>query len=370
MAENTLRSTLEAAYDKQSAPAPAPEPAAPPPDVAPKAAIGTDAKPEPIGKPRDPSTGQYLKADKKPEAPKQKGDDAAPASGQVKAGGETVAPPPAVAAPPAETAPKPPRKLPADMSATARELASKLPPEFSPLLDEWEKRHKETSRALSESAQARQFAQEVQRSLSPYETIARANGMDAMSWAGQALQTVASLYAGTPQQKAQVIAQAIALSGVDVEAINQAMQNPQAARAAAPQQPDIRSGFRRMWEEQIGQEKSRVAEQQARDFIASEPEFLQEVAPQMVAILRAAEAAGRPMSYQDAHAQAIWANPEVRAILLQREAAKAATATNAATQRASEAASSIRSTPSTAPAAKPQGLRASLEAAYDELSRK
>lgn len=364
MAENTLRSNLEAAFDAQQK---APEPSTP--DVAPKVAIATEAKPEPIGqkvdtKARDPRTGQYLEAAKKPEAPKKA--DVAPAVSDSAKAGEVATESPPVTASPAEVV-KPARKLPQDMSASARELAAKLPAEFSPLLDEWEKRHKETSRVLSETAQDRQFAQATRQSLLEYAPIARANGMDPMTWAGNALQTVAALYAGSPQQKAAVIAQAIALAGVDVESINQAMANPNVQQPRQPQQPQFDPT--RIKQDIINDLRSESATHKARAFIESGPEFLQDVWPDMVAILKASEDRGQPMDYAEAHQRAIWANPEIRAIVQQREAAKSATVQNAATQRAAEAASSIRSNPSGAPSSAPKGLRAILEAEYDKQRR-
>lgn len=364
MADSTLREALETAYDAQtSAPEPSPTPeAAPVADVTPKAAIASPEAPTPIGKPRDP-TGKFVKVEGKTEAPKgEKVDAATTAPVQAKAGGEPVP-----ATPPAEVAPK--RKLPADMSAAARELAAKLPSEFAPLIDEWEKRHKETSRALSETAEARQFASRVKESLAPFETIARANGQDAITYAASVMQTATALQMGTQAQKDAIIATLIQTYGGNVEGIN-AHLSGQAAPVQAQRAPDIRSEFQKLWQEQIGQAKQQEASAKAQQFIATEPEFLQDVWQDMVEILRVAEGRGIDMDYQTAYNRACRVNDDVSKILMQRDAAKAATAQNAATQRSVDAASSIRSNPASAPAAQPKGLRAILEAKATELGIK
>lgn len=365
MADSTLRETLEASFDKMQTPAPEAAPAPTPvADVAPKAAIANDAPPTPIGaKPRDPGTGRFAPSDKKPEAPKaEKVGTATTAPGEAKAGGEATTTPP-----PAEVAK--PRRLPQDMSASVRELAAKLPPEFAPIIDEWEKRHKETSRVLSETAEARQFASRVKERLAPFETIARANGQDAIGYAGQVLQTATALQMGTQAQKDAIIATLIQTYGGNIDGINAHLAG-QAPPVQAQRAPDIRQEFQRMWQEQISQVRSTEADAKAREFIASEPEFLQDVAEDMIGILKAAETRGVAIDYATAYNRACWANDDVRKIMAQREAAKAATAQNATTQRSVDAASSIRSNPASAPAAQPKGLRAILEAKAAEMGMK
>ena len=92
----------------------------------------------------------------------------------------------------------------------------------------------EITRTLQETAQARQFAQAVQQTFSPYEGMARAQGMDAMGLAASAMQTVAVLQMGAPQQKAQALAQVIRAYGVDVNELAAALDGREAQRRETP----------------------------------------------------------------------------------------------------------------------------------------
>jgi hypothetical protein len=363
-----IREALEQASQQTPEPAPAPEPAAAPEPSPVVETSAPDAAPSPApsqGRARD-EAGRFTKAaeaaPEKPAGTAPKGDvhgaaSAAPPAGQGKA--EGAVPPPAPSAEPAS----PPVKAPQSWTPQAREAFSKAPPEVQA---EVAKREKEIARALQEAAPARQYAQQVQESLRPYETIARANGMDAMSWAGQALQTVASLYAGTPQQKAQTIAQAILTSGADLEAINAALQNPQApTRQAAPSQPrvDPREEVRRILEE----ERTMSA---AREFLANPPEFYDTVKDDVHDILRLDRQRGGNLTPAQAYDRACRFNEDVQSVLAQRKAAEAARTQQQVTARAQVAASSVRSTPAAAPstAAQPKSIRGALEAADQHLS--
>lgn len=355
----TMREALEAHMDKvEAAPpeaaaapeAPAKVESAPAAVEAPTAVIG--------GRPRD-EAGKFAKAEVPGATPKsvEKAGNAPAAPGEAKVGGEA----PPQAPPPTEAAK---RRLPQDMSAPVRELANKLGPEYQPLIDEWDKRYRETSKVLQESAQARQLAQRVQETLAPYETVARANGTDAMTFATNVLQTATALQMGAAPQKAGIIAQLINQYGIDPGQVAAALDGSAPPPAQQQQPINVQAEFQRLWEERETKARYDVASQQASKFVGSQPEFLTDVWRDMGPILSSAKANGIDMTYESAYDSACWANPKVRAILQQREAAKSVQASNADVQKAVAAASGVR-TSQAAPAATPKGLRAHLEAAAD-----
>jgi hypothetical protein len=373
----TLREALESAMDKQqaaAAPEPAPQASEPVQGVEAPTTVGPVSEPvPPMGETAEAKAerlrnedGTFAKAPKESKvgaksadaAPKGvekagKGEAAAPV--EAKAGG---VPPNPLGTPPAPAAAP---KVPASFRPAARELAQKLPAEFHPLLEESIRIDNEAKRALNESTQARQLAQRVQQSLAPYETLARANGMDAMTYAGTVLQSAAALQMGTQAQKDALIANLIATYGGSIEGIN-AHLSGQAPPVSQQQPPvNIQAELDRLWESKIGQIQETAAQQKAAEFIDSAPEFLQDVWPDMVEILRVAESRNQKMDYQQAYDRACRFNEDVSKILEQRKAAKAATAQNAATQRSVDAASGVKTNPATAPSARPRDLRAALE---------
>jgi len=362
-----MREALESAMDKQEA---APEPSAPA-QAAPEAVSGPTEVPggapapamgAPSGERARNPDGTYTKASGTTEpSPAKPAKPVAVVPGEAKAGGASTPPPGPT--PPAAAAPEAPKfKAPQSWKPTIREKWAGLPPEVQ---EEVSRREAEITRALQEVAPAKQFAQRVQSSLAPYETIARANGMDTMAYAGSVLQAAAALQMGAPGQKAALVANLIQTYGVDVDAIASHLsgQAPPQQQAAPP--INIQAEIQKALQETIGQAKGQAATQQATAFINTNPEFLSDVAPDMIEILRVAEARGIDMTYEQAYKRACKMNDEVSKIEGQREAAKAATAQNAATQRSVEAASGVKTNPATGQAARPRTTRGAIDAEAD-----
>jgi hypothetical protein len=353
----SLRETLESAIAADAEPAF---------ETAP---VETEAAPEPVETQPEP---QETAAEAAQRARDEKGRFAQKppeAKAAAPKPAEPAKPAPAAEAKPLEPKPEPVAsvKAPQSFKPAVRELAQKLPAEFRPILEESLRIDNEAKRALNDSHQARQFATQVQQQLAPYETIARANGTDAMTWAGSALQMVASLYAGTPQQRAQTIANAISMSGADIDAINAVMQGQAPQGHAAPQQQSqdvsrlVQQEFQRVAQEAQQQRATNAWE----EFQASAPEFLEDVKDDMRFILEREGAAGRNMTYQQAYDRACKLNEGVSATLEQRKSTAAVRAQAPTVQRAKVAGSSIRATPAataTRPAG-PRSLRETIEEA-------
>jgi hypothetical protein len=383
----SLRETLESAITESQEPVEALEAAV---EAAP-APVDVEAAPEgetpaaAAQRARD-EAGRFAKAAEQKTDPKVKPAAAPPsakktgpmqpvAAGQAKAGGEPVSP----VAPPAPAVTEAPKvKPPQSWKPDVRDLAAKLPPEFQPILAEADRRERETTKVLNETAQVRQFASSVQQSLAPYATIAAANGTDVMTFAGSALQAYGALYVGTPDVAADSL-----IRGFDVlkqrvgeeralEMLNTRIQNPQAARPQAQQQQVTPEAMLAQIMPKLEQRvEAARATRDAEEFVTSAPEFLSDVQADMIEILRLAESRGAKMTYQQAYDRACKLNEGVQSTLAQRKASEAARANAPTVQRAKVAGSSVRASPveSVTRSTGPRSLREDLEAAVAASQR-
>lgn len=369
----SLRETLEAAVTSSQDPAPEPEveaPAVEAAEPAPAPEPKEEAAPSAAERARD-ERGRFKPAGE-PEAAPQSAKKAEPvktaAPGQAKAGGVEAPPttPPAAAVEPA------PVKAPQSWKPQVRELAAKLPAEFKPILDEVNRREVETSRALQETANARRLAEQVHQALSPFEGVARANGMDALAWAESAVRDRAVLAMGSPQQKAQLLARAIRESGTDIEMLAAALDG---APAQGPQQPaappvNIQAEVQRAIQSQVQHAQRAKAEREMTSFLEAEHEFIEAVGPDMHGILLAAGSQGRNLTPQEAYDRACWMNPDVREVLEKRKAVEAAKAQAPSVAQAKRAAVSVKAAPAEpVKTTEKRSLREELEAAAAAATR-
>ena len=365
----TIREALEQAA---SAPPSTPEPAPAPVESAPEPVAAAEAPspaPSSTATPTDPppgersrdEAGRYTKQEKKTEAVKGGLREAVKAETPPKDAG-AVAEPPATPVP--APTPEPSFKAPQSLKPAAREAFSKAPRE---LQEDLVRLDKEIHKTMQESAQARQLAREVHQSLSPFESIARANGTDVMTWAGQALQERAAVMSGAPDAAMRVVAQGIQMlqqrfGPQALDHLSAMLQGQPAPQQAAPP-VDINATVEKVLEQRLAKAQEARALSEAQSFVESAPEFLQEVLPDMLAIIEAEKARGRKVTYQDAYTRACKLNEEVAGILAQRKAAEGARTATAATQQARQAAVSVKTQPSQAPKADPKSVRGALEAA-------
>lgn len=290
---------------------------------------------------------------------------------KAKAAGPGTPPPESPAAKAEESTPAP-IKAPQSWRPQIRELAQRLPAEFRPIVEESLKREAETSRALQESAQSRRLAEQVHQTVAPYEMLARAAGMDPISYAGSLLQTAAALHTGAPAQRAQIVAHLIKSYGVDPGSVADALdgQLPQAATQQQQRPVDIQAEVQRALASQVEQYQVQSAENSLREFMATEPKYLSDVWRDMQAVLHSAAASNQNVTYQEAYDRACWMNPEVRGIMESKKAVQAAKAQAPSIAKAKLAASSVKAAP--VERIRPQGertLREELIAAMAEHSR-
>lgn len=123
--------------------------------------------------------------------------------------------------------------------------------------------------------------------------------------------------------------------------------------------------------QQQRQERETVKARAAVEEFAANPEheFFEDVWADMAGLIDSAKARGVEMDMKEAYTRSVWANPEIRAIVQQREQAKSAATSEAATQRASAAGSSVRNHPATAiNGARPGDLRSDIMASIAKLN--
>lgn len=383
----SLRETIESAMEADAATDVALEPvveAPAPVEAAPEHEAAVETPAEAAARARD-EAGRFKRVDKN-EKP------AATPEGVKKAAGEAVAAvkgkAAGVAPPPVSPAAKPvpeaaPFKAPQSWKPAMRELAAKLPPEFRPIVEESIRRDQETSRVMQESAQARQFASQVQQSLAPYELIARANGTDAMTFAGTALRDVAAIYSGAPQQAVAVVAGAVSMlqqrfGPQALDMINSAMEGraaqvpQQMQQMAPPRDPRVDQLFARIERAQTQRLQSDI--NSAEEFLGAQ-EFGEDVRGTVADIIDVWAQQGKTSitqhDLQRAYDLACRTNEDVSKVLDARRVTEAARAQAPTVQRAKVAASSIRASPGVAAPRNqgPMSLRETIEAAAAAAQR-
>jgi hypothetical protein len=331
MAENDSnpRDDVAAAYDAAVAATEAPTPEVPAEVVAtPTDPVGESAE-EKAARVRD-EKGRFAPkiGDKAPpkveEAPKVEAKDK----------------PPAEPTPTPET-PKPERQVPRSLPAPLREAWKKLDDVERDYLI---KREGEVVRITQESAQARQSHEKFKETISPYEQLFRAEGVEPLQGIGNLMRTTAALATGAPQTKAQIVASIIKTYGVDIATLDALLAGQGAPPQQAYQQPPPRE-FRDPRLDALLEQQTQRTRQQAAEAIAEveQQEFFEDVRDEMADILEVASRRGIAMTAEQAYNRAIAINPETSRVIDQRRAA----ANQGSTQRAREAASSIKAQPAT-----------------------
>lgn len=368
-----LDEALTAAQEKLAAPEPEPiSEAAPVVEAAPKT---TPAPPSEAPKPaaadwaRD-GEGRFAKAGEKPAAQKP---PAAPKGGvhgaaQAEPPGQGKAEGAVSPAAPSTLPVKPdaaPLKLPSSWKPPAREALAKAPREVQ---EEAVRIDREVRQVMQEAAPLKQRAAEIDRALAPFEGIARASGMDVMSYAGSVMQTAAMLFQGPVGNRPALIAQLIKQAGINPEDVNPFLYGERSP--SQPQQPafDPRAEVQKVLQEERQRQEAEASQRAVQEFTATQPEFFDDVWTEMVAIIEADKRAGRNPDLKRAYDRACRMNEDVSKILEQRKAAEAARTANTATQGARAAATSIKSSlPAPQVGAKTKGIDGAMEKARAKL---
>jgi hypothetical protein len=190
------------------------------------------------------------------------------------------------------------------------------------------------------------LADEVSQHIAPFAAQLQANGVTPTAFLGDVFSTVKSLASGTPQEKAAVVANIVQSYGVDLRTLDailtQRIQGgpevENARRLAARAQMVLQQN------EGAIQHQTATEAQTALAAFGADPkhEFLDDVRDLMADLIEA----GRATSLEDAYASAVWAHPDTRKILLQRESQSRANGKNLRAANARRASSAVHGSPS------------------------
>ena len=297
----------------------------------------------------------------------------------------TAAPAPKAVTPAAKpTVPVGPGAKPAPQAGTE---SLKAPPQWKPhVREQWNKlprevqeevlrREADNMRLIGSVGPKIRVADEVAQHLSPFVENLQARGVHPTQFVGDIFDTVKQLSFGDPQSKAEVIANIVQAYGVDLRTLDSVLSNrvrtpPEVhqARQTTAQAQAVIQQQRMLANQQHSHQADLEAEKHITAFGADpKHEFLSDVRDLMADLLES----GKVKTLEDAYSAAVWANPDTRKILLQREAQQRVSSKTQRAQAARRASSSISGSPNTPGAALGDGtrsLRETLEAAFDEHS--
>lgn len=307
--------------------------------------------------------------DATPEAPKQSSEPAAKpaAEGQAPATPEGGAKDKPVA-PAQEAGPKTGElKAPAQWKPQIKEKWNAIPREVQ---EEILRREGDSMRLIGSVGPKIRLADEVAGHIQPFMEQLNQNNVSPSSFMNDVFTSVRTLSRGNPQERAETVANIVQSYGVDLRMLDAILTHRlqlgpetfearrQAARATA----------------QVQQHESRIEQQSAEEAgqalaaFAADPkhEFLEEVRDLMADLIEA----DRATNLEDAYAAAVWAHPETRKILLERQSQERVQAKSLRAQAARRASSAVYGAPTNGAGGRPQNanatLRDTLEAAFDE----
>jgi hypothetical protein len=254
-------------------------------------------------------------------------------------------------------------KAPGSWKPAAREKWASVDPTIR---EEIYRREAEISRGLNQSTKDASFGREINEIVAPYQHTFRAAGTDAKTAVSKLLETDAVLRYGTPIDKAQRAYEILSYYGVDVQALGALIMGEQPPQqqvdpqVAALQQrlAALESGNQSQQEQFVSSLKTEL------ETFASDPknEFYRDVRLDMATLLES----GRAKDLQDAYDKAIWANPETRQVLLDRQAVELSKNVSKRAAAAREASSSINgSGEPVTHQVDPANLRAVIASAFD-----
>lgn len=200
-------------------------------------------------------------------------------------------------------------------SSWKQDIAAKwadLPPEVKA---EIHRREADYHKGIENYRQAAQIAQEVQQVVSPYMRNFETAGVQPLQGINHLLGVEHQLRNGTPEQKAQMVAQIARDYGVD---LGQVQQVP-------PPDPQVQALMQQ--NQQLQQFQQQTVQQQQQQVLSEIQAFrenpanvhFEAVKDDMAALLQS----GRADSLQDAYDKAVWMRPDIRQTLVQQQRTEA-----------------------------------------------
>lgn len=263
-------------------------------------------------------------------------------------------------------------KAPASWRPEAREKWASIDPDIRA---EIHKRESEANRVVQTAAQQRQFVEQFEKLMQPYEMFIRAENSNPLAAVDNMMRTAAELRVGTPMAKANLVAGIIRNFGIDLPMLDSILagQPPQGvANPGQAQFHDPRVDQLLAMQAQQAQEAARFENEAIRTGLqqfAAAPghEFYGDVAGIMADMVEIQARQGQPIDLEKIYQRACQLHDGVSTILTQRAAAQSAGNNSRAVLRAKRAASSLKSdpTPGGATVPKTDSIRAAIEAAMD-----
>jgi len=291
---------------------------------------------------------------------------AAPAPAEKPEVPEAIKPaeePPAVPGVPGEL------KAPSQWKPAVREKWNALPLEVK---QEVLRREADSMRLIGSVGPKIRLADEVSTHLQPFTERLQQNGVSPSAFIGDMFTSVKSLSSGSPQDKAEVVANIVQSYGVDLKTLDAILSRRLAGGPEVEEARRLAARARMVLEQQAQttQQQSSLEAEKTLAAFAADPkhEFLADVRDLMADLVES----GRVSTLEDAYSAAIWAHPDTRKILLGREATTRAATKSGRAAQARKASSAVHG----APAAGTGGvlinpkasLRETIEAAFDEHS--
>lgn len=305
--------------------------------------------------PADPSLRDSIEAaieeHSEPETPESKpaGTPETPATpadqtSAVRQEGQAAPPAPGVPTPGTQAAQAAPTELkaPSQWRPQVREKWNALPREVQ---EEVHRREGDMMRLVGAVGGKIRFADEVTNHIQPFAERLEANGVAPSAFIGDIFTSVRSLAGGTPQQKAEVVANIVQSYGVDLRTLDailtQRIHQPAEVGEARRQMARAQSILQ---QNQAMQQQQTAAEvEKSISAFGADPkhEFFADVRELMADLVET----GRAKDLEEAYSAAVWANPDTRKILLQREAEQRLAVKNKRATLARNASASVNGAP-------------------------
>jgi hypothetical protein len=264
-------------------------------------------------------------------------------------------------------------KAPASWKAEEKAAWAQVPPGAQKAI---QRREQETARVLQDTAEARRTAQAFKEVLHPFEPLLQQYNVrdPANEVIRPLLQTRAALELGTPEQKAELVANMVYQFGVDVSKLDEFLVNmersgkkpqPIQQQAQAPRAPSLRDNPELAPLFSIAerlQQAEHAKAQAAVDEIAQNEHF-ESVREDVADILEASAARGKTIPLKQAFEAALRLNGIEQAAPPPPQVTTSEAAAILAKSR--NAAASVAGAPKGSPAGKPKTLRDTLEAAFN-----
>ena len=262
-------------------------------------------------------------------------------------------------------------KAPAQWKPAIREKWAGLPREVQ---EEVLRREGDSLRLIGSVGQKIRQADEFNQHLAPFMERLNAHGASPTEFMGDVFGTIKTLAGGSVQERAEVVANIIQSYGVDLKTLDGVLTH---RLSSPPTDPRVLEAQRRVAiaEGQLRQQDvyrqqytEKTVANTLQQFASDEKnEFFSDVRELMADLVES----GRANSLDEAYSSAIWANPDTRKILLQREAESRAIAKNTRATHARRASLSVGGAPRNAgatTAGQNMSLRDTIAAAFDEQS--